>query len=98
MLQGSEKSASMSNGAKAHRGEGTTFSSDGHRHRAGGRGERGPNKRALWERPECHFYTHISDCFARFHPKVINAMCAMRRTQNSGQTFARINLRRSSAA
>jgi hypothetical protein len=48
--------------------------------------------------PSVTFYTHISDCFARFHPKVINAMCAMRRTQNSGQTFARINLRRSSAA
>jgi hypothetical protein len=33
----------------AHRGEGTTFSSDGHRNRAGGRRGRGPNKRALWE-------------------------------------------------
>ena len=48
--------------------------------------------------PSVTFYTHISDCFAPFHPKVINAMCAMRRTQNSGQTFAQINLRRSSAA
>ena len=44
--------------------------------------------------PRVTFYTHI----APFHPKVINAMCAMRRTQNSGQTFAQINLRRSSAA
>jgi hypothetical protein len=38
--------------------------------------------------PSVTFYTHISDRFAPFHTKVINTMCAMRRTQNSGQTFA----------
>jgi hypothetical protein len=31
---------------------------------------------------------HISDRFAPFHTKVINTMYTMRRTQNSGQTFA----------
>jgi hypothetical protein len=38
--------------------------------------------------PSVTFYTHIPDRFAPFHTKVINAMCAMRRTQNSKQTFA----------
>jgi hypothetical protein len=51
----------------AHRGEGTTFSSDGHRNRAGGR--RGPaqTKARYVSDPSVTFYTHISDRFAPFH-------------------------------
>ena len=57
-----------------HWGEGTTSSSDGQRYRAGGRGEAGAEINARYGTdPSVTFYTHISDRYAPFHSKVINA-------------------------
>jgi TnpA family transposase len=57
-----------------HWGEGTTSSSDGQRYRAGGRGEAGAEINARYGiDPSVTFYTHISDQYAPFHTKVINA-------------------------
>jgi TnpA family transposase len=57
-----------------HWGEGTTSSSDGQRYRAGGRGEAGAEINARYGTdPRVTFYTHISDQYAPFHTKVINA-------------------------
>jgi len=58
----------------AHWGEGTTSSSDGQRYRAGGRGEAtGQVNLKYGNDPGVTFYTHISDQYAPFHTKVINA-------------------------
>jgi len=58
----------------AHWGEGTTSSSDGQRFRAGGRGEQvGQVNLRYGTEPGVLFYTHISDQYAPFHTKVINA-------------------------
>jgi TnpA family transposase len=58
----------------AHWGEGTTSSSDGQRYRAGGRGEAGGQVNAKYgSDPGVTFYTHVSDQYAPFHTKVINA-------------------------
>jgi len=57
-----------------HWGDGTTSSSDGQRFRAGGRGEAGGQINARYgNEPGVMFYTHISDQYAPFHTKVINA-------------------------
>jgi TnpA family transposase len=57
-----------------HWGEGTTSSSDGQRYRAGGRGEAtGQVNLKYGNDPGVTFYTHISDQYAPFHTKVINA-------------------------
>jgi TnpA family transposase len=57
-----------------HWGEGTTSSSDGQRFRAGGRGEQaGQINLRYGVEPGVLFYTHISDQYAPFHTKVINA-------------------------
>lgn len=57
-----------------HWGEGTTSSSDGQRFRAGGRGEAsGQVKPKYGNDPGVTFYTHVSDQYAPFHTKVINA-------------------------
>lgn len=58
----------------AHWGEGKTSSSDGQRFRAGGRGEAaGQVNLKYGNDPGVTFYTHISDQYAPFHTKVINA-------------------------
>lgn len=58
----------------AHWGDGTTSSSDGQRFRAGGRGEAsGQVNPKYGNEPGVTFYTHISDQYAPFHAKVINA-------------------------
>ena len=58
----------------AHWGEGTTSSSDGQRYRAGGRGEAtGQVNLKYGNDPGVTFYTHVSDQYAPFHTKVINA-------------------------
>ncbi len=58
----------------AHWGEGTTASSDGQRYRAGGRGEAAGQVNAKYGTdPGVTFYTHVSDQYAPFHTKVINA-------------------------
>ena len=58
----------------AHWGEGTTASSDGQRYRAGGRGEAAGQVNAKYGNdPGVTFYTHVSDQYAPFHTKVINA-------------------------
>jgi TnpA family transposase len=55
-------------------GEGRTSSSDGQRFRAGGRGEAsGQVNPKYGNEPGVTFYTHISDQYAPFHTKVINA-------------------------
>ena len=57
-----------------HWGEGTTSSSDGQRFRAGGRGEAtGQVNLKYGNDLGVTFYTHISDQYAPFHTKVINA-------------------------
>jgi TnpA family transposase len=58
----------------AHWGEGSTSSSDGQRFRAGGHGESAGNRNAKYgSEPGVLFYTHLSDQYAPFHTKVINA-------------------------
>ncbi len=58
----------------ANWGEGTTSSSDGQRYRAGGRGEAAGQVNARYGNdPGVTFYTHVSDQYAPFHTKVINA-------------------------
>ena len=58
----------------AHWGEGTTSSSDGQRFRAGGHGESAGNRNAKYgSDPGVLFYTHLSDQYAPFYTKVINA-------------------------
>jgi TnpA family transposase len=58
----------------AHWGEGKTSSSDGQRFRAGGRGEAGGQVNLKYGNgPGVTFYTHVSDQYAPFHMKVINA-------------------------
>jgi TnpA family transposase len=58
----------------AYWGEGTTSSSDGQQFRAGGRGEQaGQVNLRYGAEPEVLFYTHVSDQYAPFHTKVINA-------------------------
>jgi TnpA family transposase len=58
----------------AHWGEGTTSSSDGQRYRAGGHGEAaGQVNPKYGNDPGVTFYTHVSDQYAPFHTKVINA-------------------------
>jgi TnpA family transposase len=58
----------------AHWGEGTTSSSDGQRFRAGGRGEQsGQVNLRYGTETGVLFYTHVSDQYAPFHTKVINA-------------------------
>ena len=55
-------------------GEGTTSSSDGQRYRAGGHGGSAGQVNARYgNEPGVLFYTHISDQYAPFHTKVINA-------------------------
>jgi len=57
-----------------HWGEGTTSSSDGQQFRAGGRGEQaGQVNLRYGTEPGVLFYTHVSDQYAPFHTKVINA-------------------------
>jgi TnpA family transposase len=58
----------------AYWGEGTTSSSDGQRYRAGGRGEAAGQVNAKYgSEPDVLFYTHVSDQYAPFYTKVINA-------------------------
>jgi hypothetical protein len=58
----------------AHWGEGTTSSSDEQQFRAGGRGEQaGQVNLRYGTEPGVLFYTHVSDQYAPFHTKVINA-------------------------
>jgi TnpA family transposase len=58
----------------ANWGEGKTSSSDGQRFRAGGRGEAaGQVNPKYGNDPGVTFYTHVSDQYAPFHTKVINA-------------------------
>jgi hypothetical protein len=58
----------------AHWGEGTTSSSDGQRFRAGGHGESAGHRNAKYgSEPGVLFYTHLSDQYAPFYTKVINA-------------------------
>jgi TnpA family transposase len=55
-------------------GDGTTASSDGQNFRAGGRGEfAGQVNLKYGQEPGVQFYTHLSDQYAPFHTKVINA-------------------------
>ncbi len=55
-------------------GDGTTSSSDGQWFRAGGVGQSGSHFNAKYGTdPGVTFYTHISDQFAPFHTRVINA-------------------------
>ncbi len=55
-------------------GEGTTSSSDGQRYRAGGHGGSAGQVNARYgNEPGVLFYTHVSDQYAPFHTKVINA-------------------------
>ena len=58
----------------AYWGDGTTSSSDGQNFRAGGRGHAGGQVNLKYgQEPGVQFYTHISDQYAPFHTKVINA-------------------------
>jgi TnpA family transposase len=58
----------------AHWGAGTTSSSDGQRFRAGGHGESAGHRNAKYGgEPGVLFYTHLSDQYAPFYTKVINA-------------------------
>lgn len=55
-------------------GDGTTSSSDGQNFKAGGRGEfAGQVNLKYGPEPGVQFYTHISDQYAPFHTKIINA-------------------------
>jgi TnpA family transposase len=55
-------------------GDGTTSSSDGQNFKAGGRGQfAGQVNPRYGSEPGVQFYTHISDQYAPFHTKVINA-------------------------
>ena len=55
-------------------GDGTTSSSDGQNFKAGGRGQfAGQVNLKYGQEPGVQFYTHISDQYAPFHIKVINA-------------------------
>lgn len=58
----------------AYWGDGTTSSSDGQNFKAGGRGQfAGHVNLKYGQEPGVQFYTHISDQYAPFHSKVINA-------------------------
>jgi TnpA family transposase len=58
----------------AYWGDGTTSSSDGQNFKAGGRGHAaGQVNLKYGQEPGVQFYTHISDQYAPFHTKVINA-------------------------
>jgi TnpA family transposase len=58
----------------AHWGDGSTSSSDGQNFKAGGRGHMtGQVNLKYGQEPGVQFYTHISDQYAPFHTKVINA-------------------------
>jgi TnpA family transposase len=58
----------------AYGGDGTTSSSDGQNFKAGGRGAfAGQVNLKYGQEPGVQFYTHISDQYAPFHTKVINA-------------------------
>ena len=58
----------------AYWGDGTTSSSDGQNFKAGGRGQfAGHVNLKYGQEPGVQFYTHISDQYAPFHTKVINA-------------------------
>jgi hypothetical protein len=58
----------------AYWGDGTTSSSDGQNFKAGGRGQfAGQVNLKYGQEPGVQFYTHISNQFAPFHIKVINA-------------------------
>ena len=58
----------------AYWGNGTTSSSDGQNFKAGGRGQfAGQVNLRYGQEPGVQFYTHISDQYAPFHTKVINA-------------------------
>jgi TnpA family transposase len=58
----------------AYWGDGTSSSSDGQHFKAGGRGEfAGQVNLKYGQEPGVQFYTHISDQYAPFHTKVINA-------------------------
>jgi len=58
----------------AYWGEGTTSSSDGQNFKTGGRGQfAGQVNLKYGQEPGVQFYTHISDQYAPFHTKVINA-------------------------
>lgn len=58
----------------AYWGEGSTSSSDGQNFKAGGRGQSGGQVNLKYgQEPGVQFYTHISDQYAPFHTKVINA-------------------------
>jgi TnpA family transposase len=55
-------------------GDGTTSSSDGQNFKAGGRGQfAGQVNLKYGQEPGVQFYTHISDQYAPFHTKIINA-------------------------
>ena len=55
-------------------GEGATSSSDGQNFKAGGRGQfAGQMNPKYGSEPGVQFYTHVSDQYAPFHTKVINA-------------------------
>jgi TnpA family transposase len=55
-------------------GDGATSSSDGQNFKAGGRGQfAGQVNLKFGQEPGVQFYTHISDQYAPFHTKVINA-------------------------
>lgn len=58
----------------AYWGDGTTSSSDGQNFKAGGRGQfAGQVNLKYGQEPGIQIYTHISDQYAPFHTKVINA-------------------------
>ena len=58
----------------AYWGDGTTSSSDGQNFKAGGRGQFGGHVNLKYgQESGVQFYTHISDQYAPFHIKVINA-------------------------
>jgi len=58
----------------AYWGDGTTSSSDGQNFKAGGRGQfAGQVNLKYGQEPGVQFYTHLSDQYAPFHTKVINA-------------------------
>jgi hypothetical protein len=58
----------------ANWGDGTTSSSDGQRFKVGGQGEaRGEVNARYGSDPGVTFYTHVSDQYAPFHTKLINA-------------------------
>jgi TnpA family transposase len=58
----------------AHWGDGSTSSSDGQRFKAGGLGEaRGEVNARYGNDPGVTFYTHVSDQYAPFHTRLINA-------------------------